>query len=228
MRDEYPAVLDGIDRSAQVSIHAGLEDIARGARIKGRANKLQFFVHSEEDDFRRTLIEFQLTGDFEAIQLTHGDIKDENVGLDFGGLANDRAGLAEFADDLEVLLKYVLDSIEDGGIVVGEKYAKPFSHSKLHCSSRGVPIPEHLRRWHEAGELSKLTVRPTERYRLLLRDHVVLDRVFDQPRAGLDAENIHDPVLVESHSARLELEDVGDFLHGLSFRKELEDLALTA
>ena len=57
--------------------------------------------------------------------------------------------LADFADDLEVLLEYMLDGIEDGRIVVGEKYAKPFSHSKLHCSSRGAPTPEHLRRWHQ-------------------------------------------------------------------------------
>jgi len=37
----------------------------------------------------------------------------------------------------------MLDDIENGRIVVGEKYAKPFSHSKLQCSA-GEPRYQNI------------------------------------------------------------------------------------
>lgn len=44
-------------------------------------------------------------------------------------------------------------------------------------------------------------------------NHMMLYRVLEQFRVGFEAEEVHDSVLVESDGTRLDVQDVGNFLH---------------
>src|SRR4051812_24519878 len=57
-------------------------------------------------------------------------------------------------------------------------------------------------------------------------DNVVLDRILNQFCRRLDPELFHHSVLVKGDGARRQVEDSGNFLHRLSFRKKLQDLSL--
>ena len=56
---------------------------------------------------------------------------------------------------------------------------------------------------------------------------MAFDSVLNQCRAALEAELLHDGVLMKGNSARREIQNVGRLLHQLSLRKQLQNLTLT-
>src|SRR5581483_128943 len=58
------------------------------------------------------------------------------------------------------------------------------------------------------------------------RDHVLANRKSDEVRRGMQSELLHDAVLVKRDGTRGDLKNARRLLHGPSFSKQLDHLAL--
>jgi len=56
---------------------------------------------------------------------------------------------------------------------------------------------------------------------VLSANQMMLDGVLQQFRIGFQTEGLHDSILVEGNSSRLEVQDVGNFLHRHPLGKKL-------
>jgi hypothetical protein len=128
MWNEHPPGLNSSNRSAQIGVHTGLEDIAGNAGVEGATDELQFLVNCEENNLRRASTHLQLMRDVEPIQFVHRNVENNYVRLQLRDLGNDGARILDGTNNLEIMFQDALGSFENCRIVIGEKDPQTLSH----------------------------------------------------------------------------------------------------
>src|SRR5271163_623680 len=123
-RADVGAVTGNDAKSAdQFLFGLGFQEIRMSTGAKCAANEFGGIVKGEQHDFDVGQIAMNGTGGFNAVHFGHGDIHDDEVGLEFNGHTDGVDAIFRFADEFPFTggVEYGLDATTDKGVIIDDQ-----------------------------------------------------------------------------------------------------------
>ena len=172
----------------KVRTQARLDDVTRAPGGEGFADKIRFFVDSQENDLGATPGSLELSGSLQATENGHGNIHHQHVRLEASSRVQGSLPVAGGADDFELRLQQVGNMVQHGFMVVGHQHSNS-AQEYLLPPRQGVERVHYgalaggfILETFTAHLLSELTVLGFSF--LLGRNQALLDGVLDQLSAS--------------------------------------------
>ncbi len=116
----------GVNGGEEDAVGFVFENVASGAGLDDLMNEIIGFVHGEDEDFGGRRGGADTASGFDTVEERHADVKDGDVGFEFGGFVYGFAAIRGFGYDFPATARFKerTEASADDRMVIGDQDAK--------------------------------------------------------------------------------------------------------